>query len=88
MMEGAMEPRHEQQTRSAPSPNQTPASRGLVTSLELPEAGKPAAGLGEGWGGGSCGVAPTMPHSTIPTPNPSPQGGGERTEFVALLHIE
>jgi hypothetical protein len=58
-----MKLRHEQQTRSAPSP--------------LAE---------EGWGGGSCGVAPAMLHRTTPTPNPSPQGGGEQTEFASLPH--
>ena len=41
--------------------------------------------VGEGWGGGWCGDAPTLPHTTTPTPNPSPQGGGERTECAARV---
>ena len=53
IVSAVLEAAKEMHTRSAPSPNQTPARRGLVTSLELPEAGKPAAGPGEGWGGGS-----------------------------------
>src|SRR5262249_49435778 len=39
--------------------------------------------VGEGWGGGWCGGAPRLPHMRTPTPNPSPQGGGERTESAA-----
>src|SRR5262249_56385058 len=40
---------------------------------------------GEGWGGGWCSDAPTLPHTTTPTPNPSPQGGGEHTEHAAWV---
>src|SRR5919201_3315094 len=42
------------------------------------------------WGRGGEGVArrimiaPPEKHRTTPTPNPSPQGGGEHTECVAL----
>src|SRR5262245_41813023 len=71
-------------THTSPSPNQTPARRGLVTSQKSPEAGKPAAGMGEGWGGGSQSEAPSVPHSITPTPNPSPQGGGERREHMRV----
>src|SRR5215471_2529715 len=42
--------------------------------------------VGEGWGGGSCDVSHVPPprfHRATPTPNPSPQGGGEHTEFGA-----
>ena len=66
--------------RSAPSPNQTPARRGLVTSSKMPEAGKPAAGVGEGWEGGSESSTEMRQTTTTPTPDPSPQGGGERRE--------
>ncbi len=40
--------------------------------------------VGEGWGGGWPGGAQMGPpgnHRTTPTPNPSPQGGGEHTEL-------
>jgi ATP-dependent helicase HrpB len=36
--------------------------------------------VGEGWGGGWRSDAAVVPHRTTPTPNPSPQGGGERRE--------
>src|SRR5947199_7363055 len=38
---------------------------------------------GEGWGGGSQLSRELHQPSTTPTPNPSPQGGGEYTEPVA-----
>jgi len=37
----------------------------------------PSAPAGEGWGGGSCGDVTAVPTLATPTPNPSPQGGGE-----------
>ena len=46
--------------------------------------------VGEGWGGGWCSeisVAPPAQNRTTPTPNPSPQGGGEHTEIVACPSI-
>src|SRR4051812_20283838 len=39
--------------------------------------------VGEGWGGGSLLLHEICPPTTTPTPNPSPQGGGECTECVA-----
>src|SRR5580692_832380 len=36
--------------------------------------------VGEGWGGGWRIFRCQVPCLTTPTPNPSPQGGGERTE--------
>jgi itaconate CoA-transferase len=52
--------------------------------LAVPRArSAPSPLVGEGWGGGWRGDAPTLPHATTPTPNPSPQGGGEVTESVA-----
>src|SRR5262245_37882990 len=33
--------------------------------------------VGEGWGGGSCRGARAVPLGPPPTPDPSPQGGGE-----------
>jgi adenylate cyclase len=33
--------------------------------------------VGEGWGGGSGAFGTDVPHGSTPTPNPSPQGGGE-----------
>src|SRR5262249_40506425 len=46
---------------------------------------------GEGWGGGSCDVSHVPPpriHRATPTPNPSPQGGGEHTEFAAREDVD
>ncbi len=43
----------------------------------------PSPVVGEGWGGGWCGDPRLFPQTSTPTPNPSPQGGGEPTEFAA-----
>jgi ATP-dependent Lhr-like helicase len=54
----------------------------LPTLVELAEPHTrraPSPLEGEGWGGGSK----LLPTSLIPTPNPSPQGGGEQAELVA-----
>ena len=69
-------------TRSAPSPNQTPARRGLVESNSA-GSGQARSGLGEGWGGGSPSLREMRPATATPTPSPSPQGGGEHTDRVA-----
>jgi hypothetical protein len=69
-------------TRSAPSPTQTPAWRGLGT-FRSAGSGQARSRLGEGWGGGWRGDARLFPQTSTPTPNPSPQGGGEPTEFAA-----
>src|SRR5262249_50033476 len=39
--------------------------------------------VGEG-GGGGCRVVTRCIHLATPTPDPSPQGGGERTDFAAV----
>src|SRR5262249_18079080 len=70
------------QARSAPSPNQTPACRGLVTQT-FAGSGQARSRLGEGWGGGSSLWHEARPPTLTPTPNPSPQGGGEPTESAA-----
>src|SRR5262249_49726170 len=44
-------------------------------------------GLGRGWCGDMM-MAPPEKHRTTPTPNPSPKGGGEHTEYAAALSIE
>jgi len=41
-----------------------------------------------GRGGGSGSVAPAVPHSTTPTPDPSPQGGGEKRAVRTLDELE
>jgi very-short-patch-repair endonuclease len=41
-------------------------------------ASSPSPLAGEGRGGGSCDRGTAMPYLTTPTPNPSPQGGGEQ----------
>ena len=53
--------------RSAPSPD-IPSKTGVNALMEW-----------EGWGGGSRIGAQSTPSLRTPTPNPSPQGGGERT---------
>jgi precorrin-3B synthase len=39
--------------------------------------------VGEGRGGGSGGYGNDVPHLTTPTPDPSPQGGGEKKHRIA-----
>ena len=43
--------------------------------------------VGEGRGGGSGDVAKHVPHSTTPTPDPSPQGGGEYKSAARAPHL-
>src|SRR5712692_5249733 len=52
-----------------------------VPSPQTRSAPSPLAG--EGWGGGWFGDARLVPYNATPTPNPSPQGGGELTELAA-----
>src|SRR5262249_26891934 len=40
-------------------------------------ASAPSPLVREGWGGGSGGGSANVPDSSIPTPDPSPQGGAE-----------
>ncbi len=44
--------------------------------------------VGEGWGGGWRVWQQWCVNRTTPTPNPSPQGGGERTQCVALFCVD
>jgi hypothetical protein len=56
--------------------------------MKVAEVGYIRLRLGEGWGGGWCSemaMAPPANNCATPTPNPSPQGGGEQTEPVAPL---
>src|SRR5262252_7402262 len=48
-------------------------------AVAVPPLPLPPCGGRSGWGSGGFGTV--MPHSSAPTPNPSPQGGGE--EFAA-----
>src|SRR5260370_35271711 len=41
--------------------------------------------VGEGWRGGSLLLPETRPPTPTPTSYPSPQGGGEQTEFAARM---
>src|SRR5512144_2181940 len=50
---------------------------------------------GGGWGGGGGGggggwllLRELCPPTATPTPNPSPQGGGEHTEWVRDEHVD
>src|SRR5262249_33718711 len=65
---------------SLPQPN--PTCR-VWSSLRFAGSGQARSRLGEGREGGDAGDAPALPHTTTPTPNPSPQGGGEHTETAA-----
>src|SRR5262249_49470687 len=64
-------------------PPAEPRPAGVRPFLILPEAGKPAAGWGRGGEGGGCFSIRRL--ASTPTPNPSPQGGGEPTEPAARL---
>ncbi len=44
----------------------------------VPRASSPSPLVGEGRVGGARGFVATVPHPTTPTPDPSPQGGGEK----------
>src|SRR5262245_17626644 len=59
-----------------PPPKPRPA--GVWAVKNLPEEARSR--LGEGWGGGSLLWHEVCPQTLTPTPNPSPQGGGEHTE--------
>src|SRR5258708_23573379 len=67
--------------RSAPSPTQTPARRGLGT-FRFAVSRQARSRLGEGWGGGGRRDAPTLPPTATPTPNPPPPTRGEPSEAV------
>jgi len=54
-----------------------PVGPGTLASPS-PLLSSPSPLVGEGRGRGSGGFAPDVPHSTTPTPDPSPQGGGEK----------
>jgi hypothetical protein len=71
----------ERRTRSARSPARPGLAR--VASY-LAQVGQARLALGEGWGGGSLLLHEMGPLTTTPTPNPSPQGGGEQTEYAAI----
>src|SRR5262245_44970104 len=49
------------------------------------EDARKRADAGGGLGRGVERLAPVVPDRTTPTPNPSPQGGGEHTERVSRL---
>src|SRR5262249_4408282 len=49
--------------------------------------GAPSSLVGEGWGGGSCRGARAVPLGSTPTPNPSPQGGGEEYAAPSSLNL-
>ena len=52
----------------------TPPRPAVATTASLTS---PSPLVGEGRGGGSSGYGNAVPHLTTPTPDPSPQGGGE-----------
>src|SRR5690348_8930929 len=56
--------------------------------MRLPRTGRaPSPLAGEGWGGGWCEDTNVVPRGT-PTPDPSPQGGGERKLSVCGIDFE
>src|SRR5262250_3052744 len=68
----------ERQTRSAPSPNQIPACRGLVT-LRFAGSGQARSRLGEGRGGGWCDGAQHRHIAGPPPLTPPHKGEGNRS---------
>jgi peptide/nickel transport system ATP-binding protein len=72
--------------RATPRPGVT--LRDLLPAEEGTAASSPSPLVGEGRGGESGGNGAEVPHLTIPTPDPSPQGGGEKKEGAALLLVE
>jgi len=66
-------------TRSAPSPTEPGLAR---APHHIAQVGQARLAAGEGWGGG---YAANSEFAVTPTPIPSPQGGGERTEPAASL---
>ena len=70
--------------RSPPQP--TPACRGLVEFI-LPEAGKPAAGWGRGWGWGQLLADASRAATTTPLPTLPHKGGGSRLPLPLDSHI-
>jgi hypothetical protein len=50
----------------------------VVRDVTTESASSPSPLAGEGWGGGSSDCVSAVPHLTTPTPDPSPQGGGEQ----------
>src|SRR5215831_1829073 len=69
---------------SAPGASPSPQSKSSVAdfdpSVDGPKPAYTRFRLGEGWGGGSCRGGTTVLHSSTPTPDPSPQGGGEQRQ--------
>jgi 4-diphosphocytidyl-2-C-methyl-D-erythritol kinase len=57
----------------------------LKTSATSIALSTPSPLVGEGWGGGWLSEATILRQGRTPTPNPSPQGGGERTALLAAL---
>src|SRR5262249_34899462 len=76
-------------TISSPiSPRRWVRARSLEGISERPARSAPSPLVGEGWGGGDAaryGWRHLRRNRTTPTPNPSPQGGGERTEYGGLM---
>src|SRR5713226_2748248 len=66
--------------RCTPSPNQTPACRGLVT-LKLAGSGQARSRLGEGLGVGVAVGEHASRNNDDPHPDPPPFRGRERTEI-------
>src|SRR5713226_10070426 len=61
-----------------PFEQRRPALAGCAGSPFTSARGTPSPLVGEGRGGGSCRCCTAVPPGTTPTPDPSPQGGGEK----------
>src|SRR6266849_1096342 len=61
-----------------PSPQSKSAVADFDRFIEWPKPAYTRFRLGEGRGGGSCRGGTAVFHSSTPTPDPSPQGGGEQ----------
>src|SRR5262249_24236727 len=65
---------------SSPSPQSKSAVADFDPSVDGPKPVYTRFRLGEGRGGGSCRWGTVVLRSSTPTPDPSPQGGGEHRE--------
>jgi len=71
-----------------PSPQSKSAVADFDHSIEGPKPVYTRFRLGEGWGGVAGGYGAAVPRPSTPTPDPSPQGGGEQTHRGVVLFAD
>src|SRR6266436_2103411 len=69
---------------ASPSPQSKSAVADFDRLIEWPKPAYTRFRLGEGWGGGSGSCGDDAPNGSTPTPDPSPQGGGEEPAAPSL----